>query len=177
MLSVLVASTGNWSVAVAVAVVATLVLVGLIAALVSVTRAARALREAAEDLGRQSERLLAELGGTLRDANAELERVDGLVDSAENMTETLAAASNAAYLTVAKPLIKVLAFRRGTVRAAQYLWPTRETDRVRRSRDRPALRTSDQRSATDRRSTTDRRSATDRRSTTDRRSPTATGRR
>lgn len=125
MLSVLVASTGNWSVAVAVAVVATLVLVGLIVALVSVVRAARALRLAAEDLGRQSERLLAELRGTLRDANVELERVDGLVDSAEDLTETLSAASHAAYLTVAKPLIKVLAFRRGAGRAAEYLWSTR----------------------------------------------------
>ncbi|MCL2393278.1 MAG: hypothetical protein FWC87_01215 [Acidimicrobiaceae bacterium] len=122
MLPVLVASTGNWSVAVAVAVVATLVLVGLVVALVSVIRAAQALRRAAEALGQESERLLAELRGTVHHAHSELERVDGLVDSAETLTETLTAASHAAYLTAARPLIKVLAFRRGTARAAQYLW-------------------------------------------------------
>ena len=140
MLSVLtgvpVASAGNWSVAVAVAVVATLVLVGLIAALVSVIRAARALRHAAEELGRQSEQLLAELGGTLRDANAELERVDGLIVSAENLTETLTATSQAAYVTVARPLVKVLALRRGTARAAQILWSSGGSGRSRRARRR-----------------------------------------
>jgi hypothetical protein len=133
---VLVASAGNWSVAVAVAVVATLVVVGLIAALVSVIRAARALRQAAEELGRQSEQLLAELGGTLRNASAELERVDGLIVSAENLTETLTATSQAAYLTVARPLVKVLAFRRGTARAAQILWSSGGSGRSGRARHR-----------------------------------------
>jgi hypothetical protein len=134
MLSVPVATTGNASVAVAVTVVATLVLVGLVVALVSVIRAAIALRRTAEDLGRQSERLLAELSGTLRDANAELDRVDGLVDSAADLTETLTAASHAAYLTVARPLIRVLAFRRGTAHAAQYLWYARDSGQGRRRR-------------------------------------------
>lgn len=136
---VLVAPAGNWSVAVAVAVVATLVLVGLIAALVSVIRAARALRQAAEELGRQSEQLLEELGGTLRDANAELERVDGLVVSAENLTETLTATSQAAYLTVARPLVKVLALRRGTARAAQILWSSGGSERSGRAGHRRAV--------------------------------------
>lgn len=134
MLPVLLAATADWSVAVAVAVVATVILIGLAAALVSVVRASRALRQAAEDLSRQSERLLAELGGTIRDANAELERVDVLVDSAEDLTETLTAASHAAYLTVARPLIKVLALRRGTARAAQYWWSGRVPARRRQAK-------------------------------------------
>lgn len=124
---VLATATGNSSVAVAVAVVATLILVGLVVALVSVIGAARALRRAAEELGEQSSRLLSELGGTVADAHVELERVDGLVEEAADLTETLSVASHAAYLTVASPLIKLLAFRRGTARAAQS-WQSRHRD-------------------------------------------------
>lgn len=119
MISVLVAAAGSSSVAVTVAVVATLVIVGLLAALVSVIRAARALRVAAEELARSSGQLLDDLGGTLAHANAELDRVDDLVGSAENLTEAVTSASRAAYVTLANPLIKVMAFRRGSARAAQ----------------------------------------------------------
>lgn len=160
MLSVPVATTGNWSVALVVAVVATVVIVGLIAALVSVIRAARQLRQAALDLGRQSERLLSELDGALGEANAELERVDDLVDSAEHLTETLSAASHAAYLTVARPLIKVLALRHGVARAAGYLRSSRKPGRVgpagtrgHLGRSREALAAGDHRPAADRRPT------------------------
>jgi hypothetical protein len=119
MISVLVATAGSSSLAVGVAVVATLVVVALLGALVAVIRAARALRRAAEELSAHSAELLEQLGGTLAHAHAELERVDDLVGSAENLTETVGSASRAAYVTLANPLIKIMAFRRGTRRAAQ----------------------------------------------------------
>jgi hypothetical protein len=143
MISVLAAATGSTvvagstAVAVAVAVVATLIVVALLWALVSVIRAARALRAAAEQLARQSEELLDQLGGTLAHADAELARVDDLVGSAEQLTDTVGTASRAAYVTLANPVIKVMAFRRGTARAAQR-W------RARGSARRPdSARTSD----------------------------------
>lgn len=123
---VIVATAGSSSVAVAVSVVATLVLVGLVVALVSVIRAARTLQRVATELGEESHRLLTELGGTLQDAHVELDRVDDLVEEAEGLHETLTAASHAAYLTVASPLIKLLALRRGTARAAEH-WQSRRS--------------------------------------------------
>jgi hypothetical protein len=112
------ATAGLSSVAVAVTVIATLVVVALLAALVSVIRAARALQAAAEELARHSALLLDDLGGTLAHANAELDRVDDLVGSAEQLTDTVSVASRAAYVTLANPLIKVMALRRGSSRAA-----------------------------------------------------------
>jgi hypothetical protein len=112
------ATAGLSSVAVAVTVIATLVVVALLAALVSVIRAARALQVAAEELAHHSAVLLDDLGGTLAHANAELDRVDDLVGSAEQLTETVSVASRAAYVTLANPLIKVMALRRGSSRAA-----------------------------------------------------------
>jgi hypothetical protein len=117
MISVLVAATGDTTLAVGVTVVATLVVVALVAALVSVVKAARALRAAAEELAARSGDLLDQLGGTLAQADAELARVDDLVGSAEDLTETVGTASRAAYVTLASPVIKVMAFRRGSARA------------------------------------------------------------
>jgi hypothetical protein len=139
MISVLVAATGSSSVAVIVAVAATLVVVALVAALVSVIRAARALRAAAELLSEQSGELLDRLGGTLAHADAELARVDDLVGSAEDLTETVGSASRAAYVTLAHPLIKVMAFRRGSARAAQR-WRSRNTAPARGMTKEPPAR-------------------------------------
>jgi len=108
-------------VVVAVTVVATLVVVALLVVLVSLVRAARALRDAAEELYVESQALLAELGGTVAHASTELDRVDDLIGAAESITTTVGSASRLAYVALANPVIKVLAFGSGTARASERL--------------------------------------------------------
>jgi hypothetical protein len=125
-----IAANGSATIAVGVTVVATLVVVGLVAGLFRVLAAARQLRADAEELQRESRRLLGELDGTLTHAGRELARVDDLIGSAEALTDTVGQASRLAYASVANPVIKVLAFGRGTARASRRL----------RGRDAPEMR-------------------------------------
>jgi predicted PurR-regulated permease PerM len=113
----LLATTGSSSVAVAVAVIATLIVVALLLALVSMIRAATELRKAAERLTGEVTGLLDQLDGALATATIELERVDDLVGSAANLTETVSVVSRSAYVTLASPVIRIMALRRGAARA------------------------------------------------------------
>jgi hypothetical protein len=54
-------------------------------------------------------------------ANAELERADGLIGAAESISTTADSASRLAYMAVSNPVIKVLAFGTGTARATRRL--------------------------------------------------------
>lgn len=117
----LAASSGLGQVAIAVTVVATVVVIALVASLVAALRAARALQRAAEALERDAREALHAVDGTLAHASAELERVDDLIGSAEQLTEAVGSASRMAYATVATPVIKVMALSRGTSRASQRL--------------------------------------------------------
>lgn len=134
--SVLVAAATapDETVVVGVTVVATVVVVALLVALAASIRAARQLRRAAADLRRETRLLVDEMGGTLAHANAELERVDGLIGSAESISDTVDSASRLAYMTVANPLIKVLAVGRGTTRASARLRSGRRRTPMRRGR-------------------------------------------
>ncbi len=127
------ASSGEQTLAVVVSVVATLVVVALLAALVAALRAARHLRAAAAELERDLSDVLESVDSTLAHASAELERVDGLIGSAEQLTDTVGTASRLAYASLATPLIKVLALTRGTSRASRRL---RHAGRPERSRGR-----------------------------------------
>lgn len=118
-------------VAIAVSVVATLIVVALLAALRSCLSAARRLRAAADTLEADVREVMRSVDGTLAQASAELERVDDLIGSAEQLTEVVGAASRVAYTSLASPLIKVLAFSRGTSRASQRLRGRERTIRAR----------------------------------------------
>lgn len=109
------------TVAIGVTVVATVVVVALALALLAALRAARSLRAAAEDLRHQTDAVIAALDGTIAHAGTELERVDDLIGSAESLTRTVGQASNLAYVSMARPVIKLLAFGRGTARASRRL--------------------------------------------------------
>lgn len=124
---ILAAAGTTSTVAIAVTVVATVVVVALAGVLIRLLQVTRAIGQAAGELAEHSAALLDELGGTLAHASAELDRVDDLVGSAETITATVTSASRAAYLGVASPLIKVLALQRGTSRAAQR-WRSRSGD-------------------------------------------------
>ncbi len=99
----------------------TILVVGLLFALASLSSTLRAVRGAVEDFRRESIPLLANLRTTLEQANAELARVDGVLGRAESIGGTVDAASRLAYLAFGNPLIKAMAFGAGTTRAARRL--------------------------------------------------------
>jgi hypothetical protein len=113
------ASSGGSLEAVLVAIVAAVVILALLAVLWSVARTLQALRAAADDLHRESLTMISEMRGTVGQANTELDRVDGLLGTAESISASVDSASRLAYLALSNPVIKVLAFGTGTARAAR----------------------------------------------------------
>ncbi len=119
MTAKLLAASNSDVEAIIVAVVATVILLALLVVLWSLAKAMRSLREAADDMRREGIAVLEEMRGTVGQANAELERVDGLLGTAESISATVDSASRLAYLTFSNPVIKMLAFGTGTDRAAR----------------------------------------------------------
>jgi hypothetical protein len=118
-------NTGDTA-AVVVAVASGIAVVVLIFAVLELTRATRALRETVEELQAQTLPVVQSLRSTVDAANAELDRVDGLLQTAETVTATVDSASRLAYLALSNPVIKVLAFLSGTGRAARRMRRRRE---------------------------------------------------
>lgn len=107
------------AVIVAVCSVAAVVLLAVgVAALV---RTLRALREVAGLLRTEAVPVLDDLRDTVDAAAEEVERLDRLVTTAESVTGTVDSASRLAYLAMANPVIKGVAFASGTARAARRL--------------------------------------------------------
>jgi uncharacterized protein YoxC len=100
---------------VAIASVVGVVLLGL--ALASITQNLQAVRETTEILRNETVPAMEELASTARSANAELARVDVLIDSAESISGTVDSASRLAYLAFSNPIIKAVAFGAGTSHA------------------------------------------------------------
>lgn len=107
--------------AIIVAVLAGIGLVGLLMMLRAATRTLAALRIAVDDLRRETVPLLADVHTAVRQANADLERVDTLLGTAESISTTVDSASRLAYLAFSNPVIKLLALASGTSRAARHL--------------------------------------------------------
>ena len=107
--------------AVIVAIVSVVGVVLLAFALVSLTRPLRALRQAVDELRTQAVPAVTEMRDTVKQANAELERVDHLLGTAESISATVDSASHLAYLAFSNPIIKVMAVGAGTARAARAL--------------------------------------------------------
>jgi hypothetical protein len=107
--------------AVIVAVASVTAVVLLAVALIALTRTLRALREVATLVRTESLPVLNDLHDTVRSANDELERFDRLVSTAESVTGTVDSASRLAYLAMANPVIKGVAFASGTAKAARRL--------------------------------------------------------
>jgi hypothetical protein len=107
--------------AVLVTIVATVVVMVMLAVVGYLVRTMRVLRTLADDLRRESLELLAEMRTAVGLANGELERADSLLGTAESISATVDSASRLAYLTLSSPVVKVLAFGKGTRKAAQRL--------------------------------------------------------
>jgi hypothetical protein len=114
------ASTAD--IAALVAAIAAGVLVGaLIMMLSSLNATLRALQESTDELRRSTGPLLAEVRDAVARANAELGRVDGLLVTTEEITNTVDSASRLAAAAFSNPVIKTVAFTSGTSRAWQRL--------------------------------------------------------
>jgi hypothetical protein len=107
--------------AIIVAVSSVTAVVLLAVALVALTRTLRALRDVATLMRTESVPVLHDLHDTVAAANHELERFDRLVSTAESVTGTVDSASRLAYMAMANPVIKGVAFASGTAKAARRL--------------------------------------------------------
>lgn len=107
--------------AIVVAIASVVAVMLLVFGLISVQRTLMALRLSIEEVRRETLPVVSELQRTVSQANAELERVDGLIESAQSVTVTLDSFSRLAYLTFSNPVIKAAAFAAGTGRAARAL--------------------------------------------------------
>ena len=105
--------------AVVAAVAAAILAVGALYALFSLTRTLESLRRAVDDFHRQALPLLGDLQATTKQANAELDRVDDLLDTAESVGRTVDSASRLAYLTFSNPVVKAMAVGAGVARAGR----------------------------------------------------------
>ena len=109
--------SGNEVAALVVAVAATLALVGLLAVVVLLVGAVRALRITVTELRVETQAVVEELHEAVRGTNAELERIDNVLHAAESVTDTLDSASRLAYLTMGSPVVKGLAAATGANQA------------------------------------------------------------
>jgi uncharacterized protein YoxC len=119
--SVLATSGASDAAAVIVSVVAVVAAIGMIVAVVALTRTLTSIRLAVEELRRESLPVVKDLHTTIQRANGELERVDGLLDSAQSVTSTVDSVSRLAFLAVGNPVIKAAAAASGIARAARSL--------------------------------------------------------
>jgi len=107
--------------AVAGAVAAGVLVVGLLVALSSLARTMRELREAVEELQRETLPLVRDMQGAVAQANHDLERFEGVLGTAESLGQTVDAASRLAYLTFSNPVVKAMALGAGVARAGRRL--------------------------------------------------------
>lgn len=120
-------SAGEWGAVIASVALVALV-VGVLITLASLSRTLLSLRRTVEDLHRETIPLLDDIHGTVRQANAELERVDSLLSTAESVGQTVDSASRLAYLTFSNPAVKALALGAGLARAGKRLRRERGRD-------------------------------------------------
>ena len=108
----------------AVVVVTGSAIVAVVVLLYVLQRALVALREvraALDTITDQVVPLVDELARSVTDANAELDRVNRLVGSAESISATVDATSKLAYRALSAPVIKTVAITSGASRAAKRL--------------------------------------------------------
>ncbi|HEX2063444.1 MAG TPA: DUF948 domain-containing protein [Acidimicrobiales bacterium] len=103
------------------AVASAILCVGVLFAMASLTRTLRSVRVTVEEVRSQAVPLLGKLNTTVDQANAELARVDGLMDRAENVGATVDSASRLAYMAFANPVIKLMSLGSGAAKAARLL--------------------------------------------------------
>jgi len=107
--------------AIIVAVAAVIGVGVLVVLAASMQRALKSMERAVDALVSETVPVVQELRATVVQTNQELERVDGLLETAESIGGTVDSASRLAYLALSNPAIKAIAFASGTARAARQL--------------------------------------------------------
>lgn len=113
------AVTGGDVLAIVGSVALVVLIVFLLYSLLSLNKTLAALRLTVEELRRESVPLVSSMRSTVDQASTELDRVDGLITTAESISHTVDSVSRLAYLAFSNPVIKVMAFGSGTARAAR----------------------------------------------------------
>ncbi len=85
----------------------------LLLAMQSLVASLRELRHSLDVLHDETLPLLQELRATVRDAGAEVDRVDNLLDAAESISATVDSATRLSYLAFRAPLLRFVAFFKG----------------------------------------------------------------
>ncbi|MFT6549420.1 MAG: hypothetical protein ACJA0A_000556 [Acidimicrobiales bacterium] len=117
--------------AVLVAVVCLAAIAILVVAVSSLVRTLRTLRETVDMLRSEAVPMVADLRRAVDHATAGLERVDDLLDTAEDISTTVDAASRLTYRALSPPLIGAASLAAGLGRFARRLrggTPDRSTD-------------------------------------------------
>ncbi len=91
--------------------------VGLLFTMAAAVRALTMFRRSLEQLTRQTLPLIADMHAGVRQANAELVKLDTVLDTAESISTTVDTASRFAYGAVANPLVKAMSTGTGVLRA------------------------------------------------------------
>lgn len=105
----------------------------IVVATQSLVRSLRDLRRSLETLHHETLPLLEELRATVRDAGAEVERVDQLLDAAESISSTVDSATRLSYIAFRAPVLRVVAFFKGIGRFFGRLFGRRSSSRRRSS--------------------------------------------
>ncbi len=120
--------------AVVAAVSLAILVVGLLLSLGALLRTMREMRRAIEDFRNSAVPLLADTHNAVRQANAELGKVDAILDRADSIAGTVDAASRLSYRAFSTPLIKVMAFATGSARGVKALRRMGPVAKIRRNR-------------------------------------------
>ncbi len=107
--------------AVAAAVAAGIAVVGLLFALGAAIRTLGVMRAAVDDVRRVSIPLLTDLHSAVRKADADLARMDSLLETAESISGTVDSASRLAYTAFSNPMVKMIALGSGISRGFRRL--------------------------------------------------------
>ncbi len=105
-----------------VVTILSLVMVAVMVVVVqSIARTLRELRLTVDELRGSTLPMVADLRNTVAKAGDGLERVDGIIDRAESITNTVDNASRLTYKAMAPPLIKTISLVAGAGRATRRL--------------------------------------------------------
>ncbi len=107
--------------AIAVSAALGIAVVGLLFALGATIRTLGAMRAAIDDVRRVSIPLLTDLHSAVRKADADLGRMEGVLERAESISGTVDSASRLAYTAFSSPLVKMMALGSGVSRGFRRL--------------------------------------------------------
>jgi hypothetical protein len=107
--------------AVLVAVVCLVAVAALLLTIQSLRRSARALQQTVDVLRQETVPMVVDLRDTVQQANAELQRVDGLLDRAESIAGTVDNASRLTFRALSPPVIRTMSLVAGAGRATRRL--------------------------------------------------------